>query len=157
MFDRTINAALPNNLLQHKESLRRIFPPLTLCKGILNFPCCLILLIYTKATRWNLALTPRLIPLSNTRNENHKVLKQPWRHFTSLKLYKCFQIPQPSSRVISTSNRIKTTTNCLIIYIRLHNALDYTASLAEWLRGSSAPLGRHKEILHSPSSLIPFI
>ena len=82
-----------------------------------------------------------LIPLSNIRHENHKVLKQPWRHFTSLNLYQCSQIPQPSPRVTSTSNRIKTTTNCLIIYIRLHNALDYTASLAEWLRESSRTPG----------------
>ena len=32
----------------------------------------------------------------------HKVLEQPWRHFTSLKLCKCSQIPHPSTRVSST-------------------------------------------------------
>ena len=35
----------------------------------------------------------------------HKVLEQPWRHFTSLKLWKCSQIPHPSIRVASTSRR----------------------------------------------------
>ena len=139
MFDRNLSAALPNKLLQHEESLRRTFPPLTLYKGISDFPCFLILMIYTKTTRWNLALTLRPHSLSNTRNENHKVLEQPWRDFTSLKLCQCSQIPQPSSRVTSTSNRIKTITIGLIIYkhftrIRLHHL---TLSLAEWLRGSS--------------------
>ena len=32
----------------------------------------------------------------------HKVLEQPWRHFVSLKQWKCFQIPNPSTRVSST-------------------------------------------------------
>ena len=58
-FDRTLNSALPNNSLQHEESLRRSFPPLTLYKGISDFHCFLILLVYTKTTRWKLALTPR--------------------------------------------------------------------------------------------------
>ena len=51
-----------------------------------------------------------LISLGNTMNENNKVLEQPWRHFTSLKLSHCYKIPQPSHRVTSTSNRIKTIT-----------------------------------------------
>ena len=50
MFDRTFNVALPNNLLKYEESLRRSFPPLTLYKGISDFPYFLILLIYTKTT-----------------------------------------------------------------------------------------------------------
>ena len=50
------------------------------------------------------------------RNENHKVLKQRWRHFTSLKLCQCSQIPQPPPRVTSTFNRMKTTIIGLIIY-----------------------------------------
>ena len=84
-----------------------------------------------------------LISLSNTSNENHLVLEQPWRHFTSLKLSQCSQIPQPSPRVTSTSNRIKTTTIGLVIYkhskrTRLH---DLTLSLAEWQRGSSCTRG----------------
>ena len=32
----------------------------------------------------------------------HQVFEQPWRHFTSLKLCKCSQIPHPSTRVSST-------------------------------------------------------
>ena len=51
MFDRTLNAALPNNLLQHEESLRKSFLPLTLYKGISDFPYFLILRNYTKTTR----------------------------------------------------------------------------------------------------------
>ena len=57
-----------------------------------------------------------LISLSNTRNENHIVLQQPWRHFASLKQYHCSQIPQPSPRVASNSNRTKTPINGLIVY-----------------------------------------
>ena len=84
-----------------------------------------------------------LISLSNTRDENHKVLEHPWRHFTSLKLCQCSQLSQPSPRVTSTSNRIKTTTIGLVIYkhskrTRLH---DLTLSLEEWLRGSSCTRG----------------
>ena len=56
-----------------------------------------------------------LISLSNTRNENHKILEQPWRHFTCLKLCLCSQIPQLPPRVTSISNRTKTNTS-LIIY-----------------------------------------
>ena len=64
--------------------------------------------------------------LSFPRNENHKVLKQRWRHFTSLKLCQCSQIPQPPPRVTSTFNRMKTTIIGLIIYkhstlTRLHH------------------------------------
>ena len=60
------------------------------------------------------------------RNENHKVLKQRWRHSTSLKLCQCSQIPQPPPRVTSTFNRMKTTIIGLIIYkhstlTRLHH------------------------------------
>ena len=58
VFDRTLNPALPNNLLQDKESLKRSFPPLTLYKEISDFLCFLILLIYIKTTRLNIVLTP---------------------------------------------------------------------------------------------------
>ena len=44
------------------------------------------------------------------------VLKQPCRHFISLKLCKCSQIPHPSPIVPSTSNKTKTNTIGLIIY-----------------------------------------
>ena len=47
MFDRILNATLPNNSLKLGEGLRRSFPPLELRKGILDSPCLLILLIYT--------------------------------------------------------------------------------------------------------------
>ena len=40
----------------------------------------------------------------------YKVFKWPWRHFTSLKLCKCSQIPYPSARVSSTSNITKPIT-----------------------------------------------
>ena len=56
------------------------------------------------------------ISLSNMRNRNHKVLDQPWRNFTSLKLCQSSPIPQPPPRVTSTSNRIKTITIGLMIY-----------------------------------------
>ena len=45
----------------------------------------------------------------------HKVLEYPWRHFTSLKLCKCSQIPNPSPRVASNPNRTKTSHIDLII------------------------------------------
>ena len=48
MFDRILNATLFNNLLQLAEGLRKSFPSLGLDKGILDSPCLLILLIYTK-------------------------------------------------------------------------------------------------------------
>ena len=38
MFDRILNAALPNNLLQLEEGLRKNFPPLGLQERILNSP-----------------------------------------------------------------------------------------------------------------------
>ena len=144
MFDRTLNAALPNNLLQHEESLWRSFPPLTLYKGISDFLCFLILLFTPKQPDEILRWPRALISLSNTRNENHKVLEQSWRCFTYQKLRQCSQIPQPSPRVTSTSNRIKTTTIGLIIYkqsarTRLHHL---TLSLAEWLRESSRTPGQ---------------
>ena len=40
----------------------------------------------------------------------YKVFKWPWRHFTSLKLCKCSQIPYPSAKVSSTSNITKPIT-----------------------------------------------
>ena len=47
IFDRILNANLPNNLLQLKEGLRRSFSPLELHKRILGSPYLLIHLIYT--------------------------------------------------------------------------------------------------------------
>ena len=38
----------------------------------------------------------------------HKILKETWKHLTSLKLWKRSQIPHPSPRVASISNRTKT-------------------------------------------------
>ena len=46
MFNRILNATLPNNFLKLEQGLRRIFPPLVL--RTLDSPCHLILLIYTK-------------------------------------------------------------------------------------------------------------
>ena len=48
MFDRILDATLSHNLLWLAECLRRSFPSLGLHKGILDSPCFLILLIYTK-------------------------------------------------------------------------------------------------------------
>ena len=71
MFDRIINATLPNNLLQ-LEGLRRSFPPLELPKGILDSPCLLIPLIYTNnkthVIRWQIRLTR----VNNSRAVAHK-------------------------------------------------------------------------------------
>ena len=39
----------------------------------------------------------------------HNFLEQPWRHFTSLKLYKCSQIPLTSTRVTSISSNKKNS------------------------------------------------
>ena len=50
----------------------------------------------------------------------HKVLEQPWRHFTSLKLCKCFQVPHPSPRVTATSSRTKTNHHWLNHLQTLH-------------------------------------
>ena len=46
MFDRILNATLPNNLLQ-SEGLRKNFRPLELHRGIRDSSCLLNLLIYT--------------------------------------------------------------------------------------------------------------
>ena len=51
MFDKTLNATLPNNLLELEESLRRNFPSLGLQKGISDYPYLLILLIHTITVR----------------------------------------------------------------------------------------------------------
>ena len=48
MFDKILNATQSNNLLQLAKCLRTNFPSLGLHKGILDSPCLLILLIYTK-------------------------------------------------------------------------------------------------------------
>ena len=48
MFDRTLNATLPKNLLQLAEDLRKSFPPLGLHKGILDSLCLLFLLIHVE-------------------------------------------------------------------------------------------------------------
>ena len=48
MSDTTLNEALSNDLLQLAEGLRRSFPSLGIHKVILDSPCLLILLIYTK-------------------------------------------------------------------------------------------------------------
>ena len=50
----------------------------------------------------------------------HKVLEQPWRHFTSLKLCKCFQVPHPSPRVTATSSRTKANHHWLNHLQTLH-------------------------------------
>ena len=50
----------------------------------------------------------------------HIVLEPPWRHFTSLKLWKCSQILHPSPRVASTSIKIKTNHHWLNNLQTLH-------------------------------------
>ena len=72
MFNRILNVTLPNNLLQLEEGLRRSFPPLWSSKGILDFPCLLILFIYTKYQDKILDWPHVLISFGNTRNENIK-------------------------------------------------------------------------------------
>ena len=57
MFDRILNVTLSNNFSKLEEGLRRSFPPLVL--GILYSSCLLMLIPYTKTTRWNLTLTLR--------------------------------------------------------------------------------------------------
>ena len=91
MFDSVLNETLPNKEVK--------LPSLGLYKGILDFPCLLILLIFTKhkSKRWNLGLSPRL-------------------YFTSLKLCKYFQIQHPSPKVASIPKRIKSITIDLTIY-----------------------------------------
>ena len=50
----------------------------------------------------------------------HKVLEQPWRHFTSLKQCKCYQIPHPPLRVVSAPNKTKTNYHWLNHLQKLH-------------------------------------
>ena len=67
----------------------------------------------------------------------HKVLEQPWRHFTSLKLCKCYQIPHPSVRVTSTPMKQKPTTTIDLSSTITPHTLNYTTSLAVGLTRSS--------------------
>ena len=87
MFDTILNETLSNDLLQLAEGLRRSFPSLGIHKAVLDSPCLLILLIYTK---------------HKTKRRNLGLIRCP--HFTSLKLYTCSQIPHPSPRVESSPN-----------------------------------------------------
>ena len=48
MFDRILNVALRNNLVQLKGSLWKSLPPLGSHKGILDSPNLLILVIHTE-------------------------------------------------------------------------------------------------------------
>ena len=80
-------------------ALRRSFPSLGLHKGILDSPCPLILLIFTKR---------------KTKRRNHGLI--PHSRFTSLRLGKCSRISLPSPRVASTPNRTKTNHHWLTIY-----------------------------------------
>ena len=50
MFDRVLNATLPNNLSELEEGLMRSFPLLELHKGILDSLCLLIFLINTNSS-----------------------------------------------------------------------------------------------------------
>ena len=70
MFDRILTAILLINLSNLTEALRRSFLPLGLHKGILDSPCLLILLIYTKQQDEILNWPRVLISLSNTRKKN---------------------------------------------------------------------------------------
>ena len=60
------------------------------------------------------------------------VLEKPWRHFTTLKLCKCSQIPNPSHRIAPTANLTKT--NCR--WLNLLYILIYKIPFAEGLRSS---------------------
>ena len=80
----------------------------------------------------------------------HKVLDEPWRNLTSLKLCKCSHVPHLSPRVISTSNRTKTNHHYLD-HLQTHRTHLTTppCSRKDW-GGFSEPL---RQIL----SLIPLI
>ena len=68
----------------------------------------------------------------------HKVLQQPWRHFTSLKLCKCSQMPHSSPRVAPTLNTTKINHHWFHHLQTLYtHTLNYATSLAVALRGSS--------------------
>ena len=123
MFDMILNVTLSNNLLlARKRSKEKIFIT-GFTQGILYTPCFLIILIYTKdkTKRRNLGLTPR-------------------HHFTSLKLYKCFQIPHPSTRVVSTPNT-RRTSHHWFNHLQVLHTLNYATSSAIYLRESSQTLG----------------
>ena len=67
VFDRILNATLPlNNLLCLEEGLRRSFPSLELCKGILDSPWLLILLIYTTNKKNSSTRQIRLTRVTNS-------------------------------------------------------------------------------------------
>ena len=74
----------------------------------------------------------------------HKILKETWKHLISLKLWKRSQIPHPSPRVASTSNRTKTNHHWLNhqqtihVYTHTHTYTHYVTPLArEKTEGSS--------------------
>ena len=82
-----------------------------------------------------------------------KVLEYCWRHFTYLKLYKCFQILHPSPRVTSTLNRTKINYH----WLNHLQALLTPPGLRKVWWGAHKPLGQHKEVLDSPLLVIPLI
>ena len=91
----------------------------------------------------------------------HKVLEQTWRHFTSLKLCKCSQIPHSSPRVTSTTNR-NTLNYATSLVIRLKESFQTPEVIQENLCLTSLPhsLDQHQKkkdkALDSPCVLILF-
>ena len=76
----------------------------------------------------------------------HKVLQQTWRHFTSLKLCKCSQIPHSSPRVTSTTNR-NTLNYATSLVIRLKESFQTPEVIQENLCLTSLPhsLDQHQK------------
>ena len=76
----------------------------------------------------------------------HKVLKETWKHLTSLKLWKRSQIPHPSPRVASTSNRTKINhywlnhQQTIHVYTHTHTHTTLRHSHAKRLREAHEPL-----------------
>ena len=86
----------------------------------------------------------------------HKVLKQPLRHFTSLKLCNCSQIPPPSLRVAptrsKTNHRWLNHLQTLHTHTHTHTKLRHLArGRSEW-RLSNRWVNKRKSGTHLPFS-----
>ena len=127
MFDTILNAALPNKLFQLEEDLSRSFSLPGCYTGILDTPCLLILLIYTKQDE--ISGSPRVfISLSNTKNSNinnsstwqirlTRVTKR-WAVAHKSWMARCFLRARTESLAKATSTLIKTFS--VVLFLNLY-------------------------------------
>ena len=153
MFDRTLNATLPNNVLHtaRRKSEEKLSTAGITTQRHLGLSLSLNSLDLHQNNKIKSCIDPAfsfswVTPKTET-------LEQLWKHFTFLKLCHYFQIPQGPPKVTSIFNRTKTTTIGLIIYKQFTRTKWHYLAHGTIERELSHP----KEILESPPSLIPLI